>query len=309
VFTIRPSVELCRAGDPPEGYFYPPYAASRKGYWGWTYRDHSSFSVDFNRGSGSTDKGDPVLAAAAGHLVSYEHATGTVTLSHWGGRYRTEYRHMRGIPKRIREWQRRKDAGQDPGRLEIGLLERVGRISDKDAEGAYHLHHVHFEKDEGAPGGYRRIRMSFGGRPFKASRAEAALLQEPADWTSDRMKLPGWRREAPATFRVDVEWADAVAIGGRRGAMAGDGAGGGSTTASVKLRFTVGAGDEEDDPTDPPVAAAKTHSRLGDPRLVRIARRYDGPDVPPGEYSLRYTCRDDRGVESDAFDHTVRVTG
>jgi hypothetical protein len=138
--------------------------------------------------------------------------------------------------------------------------------------------------------------MEFGGKPFRVSLSEAALLQEEDDWTSDQVKQPGWHRDVPATFQVTVAWADAPA--------------GAASSVTKKLHFTVDAAreDDPDDPADLPTVA-KTTSRVGAARVVRVVRRYDGPALNPGSYSLRYRCRDDQGLESEAFDHTVQITG
>lgn len=154
--TIRtPDDEIHRPG-----YYLPPFAPG-KNYQGATYPGHSDFSVDFNRrtpaGGWLDDTGDPVLAAADGTVAEVDKGDGLVMLNHFGGLYRTEYRHMTNIPVKVGQKVQRGD--------------RVGNIGNVAGDGrsfGAHLHHVHYRRDKaGAP--WRRVRMTFEDKPVPTS--------------------------------------------------------------------------------------------------------------------------------------------
>ncbi len=145
------------------GYYYPPF---REGWWyqGATYGGHSDGSVDWNRrtknGGWMNDLGDPVLAAADGTVSSIDKATGTVYLVHFGGFYRTEYRHMRMV--NVKDGQK-VERGDKIG--EIGAEGITGRVPSP------HLHHVHFKRDslQETWGDRHRVKQRFYGRAIDAS--------------------------------------------------------------------------------------------------------------------------------------------
>lgn len=142
------------------GYYLPPFAEGRN-YQGITYPGHSDHSVDFNRrtpsGGWLDDTGDPVYAAADGTVAEVDKANGLVMLNHWGGRYRTEYRHMTAIPVKVGDKVQRGD--------------RVGSIGNVAGDGrsfGAHLHHVHWKRAKtSAP--WERTRMTFEGKPIATS--------------------------------------------------------------------------------------------------------------------------------------------
>lgn len=142
------------------GYFYPPF---REGwnYQGATYGGHTDHSVDFNRrtptGGWLEDDGHPVYAAADGHVSEVDEGDGLVMLNHWGGLYRTEYRHMKDIPVKV---------GQ---KVERG--DRIGSIGNVAGDGrsfGSHLHHVHYRRDS-TEEPWRRVKMRLEGKPIATS--------------------------------------------------------------------------------------------------------------------------------------------
>jgi hypothetical protein len=151
------------------GYFYPPF---REGwnYQGATYGKrivdgetrpgHSNYATDFNRrtlaGGWLEDTGDPVYAAADGTVTEVDKADGVVLLNHWGGEYRTEYRHMQNIAVRDGEKVKRGDK-----------LGEVGNVAGSGSSFGAHLHHKHLRRN--AAGVYEPIKMTFEDKPVAAS--------------------------------------------------------------------------------------------------------------------------------------------
>lgn len=154
--TIRtPEDEVTTAG-----HYYPPF---REGwtYQGATYAGHSDWSVDWNRrtptGGWLEDTGDPVLAAADGTVSEVDKGDGLVMVNHWGGLYRTEYRHMQNIV--VKEGQK------------VDRSDRLGSIGNVAGDGrsfGAHLHHVHYRRDTTASP-WKRVRMTFEGKPVGPS--------------------------------------------------------------------------------------------------------------------------------------------
>jgi hypothetical protein len=135
------------------GWFTPPFKEGWT-YQGATYPGHSDFSVDWNRrtpsGGWLDDTGDPVLAVAEGTVSVVDKAEGLVMVDHPGG-YRTEYRHMTGIPVKVGQKVQRSD--------------RVGSIGNVAGDGrsfGAHLHHVHWKDG-------KRIKQRFEGEPVEVS--------------------------------------------------------------------------------------------------------------------------------------------
>ena len=148
------------------GYFLPPFKEGWT-YQGVTYAGHSDFAVDFNRrtpeGGWLDDRGDPVLAAAAGRVVSVNVLAGFVTLQHKGG-HRTEYGHMQ--PVEVSRGQR------------VQRGERIGRIGEAgNAPNGTHLHHRHYTRTAGL--GWRPVKMTFAGEPVTVSVASDG---KPESW-------------------------------------------------------------------------------------------------------------------------------
>jgi murein DD-endopeptidase MepM/ murein hydrolase activator NlpD len=162
------------------GVFYPPF---REGWWyeGATYAGHSNYSVDWNRrtatGGYIEDRGDPVLAAADGTVAEVDRFNGLVMLNHFGGLWRTEYRHMEGITVAVGEKVRRGD--------------RIGSIGNVSGDGRSlgpHLHHVHWRRDHTGEA-FRRTKMAFLGRPVETSVADSDT------------RPPTWRPPAPVRLQ------------------------------------------------------------------------------------------------------------
>lgn len=82
-------------GNLPAGTFKPPFRCGLS-YWGLTYPTHTAYAVDFNRGGGNDDLGDPVLASAEGDVYYILPKNGQVHIRHKNG-YITIYAHMRNI--------------------------------------------------------------------------------------------------------------------------------------------------------------------------------------------------------------------
>jgi hypothetical protein len=163
--TIRtPEDEIDRPG-----YFYPPF---NEGWWyqGATYAGHSDFATDFNRrtknGGWLDDRGDPVRAIADGTVAEVQPADGTVFLNHFGGTYRSEYRHME--PVTVKE-------GQKVQRGDI--LGRIGEAGN--APNGTHLHHRHFKKVNGV---WKPIKMRFYDRDIAASVFDSDTRPASGDW-------------------------------------------------------------------------------------------------------------------------------
>lgn len=145
------------------GWFLPPFKAGWT-YQGATYSGHSDYAVDFNRrtpsGAWLDDRGDPVLAAAAGTVKETTPVDGYVLITHPGG-YATEYRHMQ--PVRVKPGQK----------VERGDL--IGNIGEAgNAPNGTHLHHRQYK--DGKP-----IQMTFEGKPVSTSVSDSDT--RPAGWT------------------------------------------------------------------------------------------------------------------------------
>ena len=153
------------------GHYYPPF---RENWWyqGQTYPGHSNFAIDWNRrtktGGWLDDTGDPVLAAADGTVAEVDPREGLVMLTHWGGLYRTEYRHMTGPFPKVGDKVNRGD--------------RIGSIGNVAGDGrsfGAHLHHVHYRRDDKtAP--WRRVKQSFYGKPLEVSVSDSDT--KPTSW-------------------------------------------------------------------------------------------------------------------------------
>ena len=155
------------------GYFYPPFKEGLT-YEGQTYGGHTDYSVDWNRrtpsGGWLEDRGDPVLAAQDGTVSAIEASNGAVFVNHFGGTYRTEYRHMDPVLVKI---------GQKVNRGDI--VGRIGAVGISPSSGftpSPHLHHVHWKKVNGE---WRRIQQSFEGKAIRVSVGDSD--SRPKEWT------------------------------------------------------------------------------------------------------------------------------
>lgn len=163
--TIRtPEDEQDQPGD-----FYPPFT---EGWWyqGQTYAGHSDFAVDWNRrtrtGGWLDDRGDPVLAAADGTVAETTPVDGYVAIDHYGGLWRTEYRHMQPVSVKPGDKVQRGD--------------RIGSIGEAgNAPNGTHLHHVHYRRDKvGQP--WKAVKQRFLGQPVEVSVSDSDT--RPAGW-------------------------------------------------------------------------------------------------------------------------------
>lgn len=149
------------------GYFYPPF---REGWWyqGQTYSGHSDFAVDWNRrtrtGGWLDDRGDPVLAAADGTVAEVTPVDGYVAIDHWGGTYRSEYRHMQPVTVKVGDKVQRGD--------------RIGSIGEAgNAPNGTHLHHRQYRR---VGSEWRPIKQRFLGKPVEVSVSDSDT--RPAGW-------------------------------------------------------------------------------------------------------------------------------
>lgn len=151
--------------------FVPPFTEGWY-YLGATYAGHSDYSVDFNRrtrnGGWMDDTGDPVLAAANGTVSEVDKRDGLVMVNHFGGRYRTEYRHMSDITVRVGQRVKRGDR-----------LGSIGNVAGDGRSFGAHLHHVHYRRAK-ATAPWRRRQMRFYGEPLEVS---APSGNKPDGWT------------------------------------------------------------------------------------------------------------------------------
>lgn len=140
------------SGGGPPGVFKNPFKCGLS-YWGWTYPTHSAYSVDFNRGSGYDDYGDPVRASADGKVDYVLYSHGQVQINHAGG-YQTIYAHMKNINVKKGDM--------------VVLGQKIGEIGDVGAPGQSHLHYNQARNGV-------RIKVAFDSVPYSAS------LFHPAD--------------------------------------------------------------------------------------------------------------------------------
>jgi hypothetical protein len=287
--TITPTVPLLRLGRLPAGYFFPPFATFTtppRGYQGRTYGTdvspsgemHSPFAIDFNRGQGPTNRGDPVLAAQPGRVIRVsrsEAGKGTVWIRHRGD-FMTQYTHMTDIPERFGDGDFTGADGPRPGAM-VALLDEVGRIGDVGAPDAFHLHHRHHHRK--VDGEWQPVQMSFGKVPYELSRAHVPPGMEIKSTTN----LRGWTRSKKARMGVTVQFPDGREA--RRG-----------------LSFTVSASPSGPAADDPGCGVVPIRVAIGIP--------YEGAELPPGDYVVRYRATDDRGQTGPfAFDESLTIVG
>jgi hypothetical protein len=159
--------------DEPEdkpGTFYPPFHEGWT-YQGATYAGHSDFATDWNRrtpsGGWLDDRGDPVLAAADGTVAEVTPVDGYVAIDHYGGTWRTEYRHMQPVRVKVGDKVKRGD--------------RIGDIGEAgNAPNGTHLHHRQYHRDK--PGqAWKAVKMRFDGKPIGPSVGDSDT--RPEGWT------------------------------------------------------------------------------------------------------------------------------
>jgi hypothetical protein len=186
----------------------------------------------------------------------------------------TQYTHMTDIPERFGDGDFTGPDGPRPG-AQVRLLEEVGRISDVGAEDAFHLHHRHHHRK--IDGEWQPVQMSFGKVPYEVSRATVP----PGKVIKSTSNIRGWTRSKKARLGVTVRFPDGREA--RRG-----------------LSFTVSAS---------PMPPSSQDLGCGvEPITVAIGLPYDGPELPPGDYVVRYRATDDRGQTGMfAFDKSLTV--
>lgn len=139
-------VEVIDPGDSTPGDFRSPFKCGLA-YWGDTYAGHSAYSVDFNRGGGYDDFGDPVLASAPGKVRYILWDYGQVHITH-SGNYETVYVHMKNITVRVGD--------------QVVRGQKIGEVGDTHAPGQSHLHVNHVRNGQ-------RIQVSYHGKPYPTS--------------------------------------------------------------------------------------------------------------------------------------------
>jgi hypothetical protein len=142
------------------GWFTAPFKEGWH-YLGATYPGHSDYAVDWNRrtqnGGWLDDTGDPVLAAADGTVAVADPVDGLVLLNHYGGLYRTEYRHMTDIKVKPGDKVQRSDR-----------LGSIGNVAGSGASFGAHLHHRHWKRDT-TRSPWRPVKMRFEDKPVESS--------------------------------------------------------------------------------------------------------------------------------------------
>lgn len=162
--------------DDDRGWFWLPFSEG-EWYQGATYPGHSDFATDWNLrtklGGWLDDRGKPVRAMADGTVADVQPADGTVFINHWGGTYRSEYRHMEPVLVKV---------GQKVERGDI-----IGRIGDAgNAPNGPHLHTRQYKKVSGV---WKPIKQSYEGKEIG-----------PSVWNSDSQ--PGsWDPPAPVLMQ------------------------------------------------------------------------------------------------------------
>ena len=287
---VTPAGRLRRTNElakPRGDVLYPPFDSHLDGmertpqnrlrYSALTGANHNSpedrFAVDFNFRFGSANLGEWVLAAAGGKVQEVDREVeGKVVIRHnqFDPPIETVYAHMDPILPEIIV-----DERVDP-------LQRIGRIDSKHATLSIspHLHHQH----RSVNGDGVKMRLLIGDRMTEIGVSKPAPTVAE---TWDR-KVSGWDRprglaDARMTVRV------------RR-------ASDGRLSAANRLRFVVAPRGAVVTASPGPLGPA---SGPGGPD---IAYAFDGPDLEPGKYSLRYRVQDGSGAQSDwAHDDSVVV--
>ena len=287
-FQFRPSRRLRRsgrAGKPRrKDVFYPPFDshlpdmprsdASRISYTALTHPGHDEqdrYAVDFNWGAGAADRGHWVRAAAAGRVSKVDRANGQVHIQH---------------PQLDRQgaWET-VYAHLDPVLVKPGqrvrAQQRIGRIGSRYHGSGAISPHLHFQQRRDGEPVTMRLLVEGEEIPVDISRRSPTGIER---W--DR-PVPGWLRpRGPAPARLLVRARDAAT---------------GRWSAWNDLRFILAT---KDDPAlDEQAGAFGTVDADTD-----IAFDYNGPEVEPGAYTVRYRAIGDGGTRTPwAYDRSVRV--
>lgn len=141
------ATDAAAAANPRPTFQMPfPCGAKRQGQ---TYDNHggrgNTFPLDFNRGGGNEDEGDPVVASAAGKVIRTVRDDGAkiVVIRH-NPVWTTDYRHLSKFVA--------KDGAEVKRGATIGLVGRTGTASA----------HLHYEQQKnGVP-----VAIRFDGKPL-----------------------------------------------------------------------------------------------------------------------------------------------
>jgi hypothetical protein len=286
---FTPAKRLRRSGElakPRGDVLYPPFdshlaglprsAETRIRYSALTGDHHNDpfnrFAVDFNFGSMAANLGEWVLAAAGGRVEEVDKLLdGKVRIVHnqFDPPIETLYAHMDPILDAIKVGEH------------VDPLQRIGRIDSKhhSMQISPHLHHQHLRNGDGVP-----MRLLIGDKMTEIPVSKRAPV---VDETWEKL-VSGWDRprglaRARLTARV------------RR-------ASDGRWSAANRLRFVVAPRGADVPPA--PVTLGPADAPAGSD----IAYAFDGPDVEPGKYSLRYRVHGSSGAQSDwAHDDSVVV--
>jgi len=289
---FRPEAKLRRTGRPGparrKGVFYPPFdshaadvaqsADSRVRFSALTHAAHvneDAFAVDFNFGSGDDDRGHWVRAAAAGKVSKVVEDNGQVHIEHplfdGKARYETIYAHMSDIQVKPLEW--------------VSAQQRIGRIGSTyygDSVISPHLHHQHRRKGEPI-----KMRLYVGGKvaPISISKADGGKRPQRESGT-----IAGWvQPNGLARARLSLRTRDAETQ---------------KMSRLQRLFFRIAARGQEL-PDEPYPASAE---EAVDGAAPMIAITYDGPQLDPGDYSVRYRAVSDAGDETPwGYDHSLVV--
>lgn len=136
--------------EPRRPLFEMPYpcGATRQGA---TYNGHGNgnYPLDFNRGSGNDDLGDPVRASAGGRVQRYVRSDGAkIVVIHHNSEWATDYRHLSRFRVRDGAWVRQ---GQ--------LIGHVGKTGTSYA-------HLHYEQQRKTGGDRVAQHIRFRGKPL-----------------------------------------------------------------------------------------------------------------------------------------------
>jgi hypothetical protein len=285
---FRPEERLRRSGQRSpvrrSGVFYPPFEShlphmprsedSRIRYSALTHAGHDeqdAYAVDFNWGSGGADRGHWVRSAAAGRVSKVDPANGEVHIKHprFDGASTYETIYAHLDPVLVKEGQR------------VRAQQRIGKIGSTyygSTSISPHLHHQHLK--DGKP---VKMNLLIDGEmtPIGVSRKNP---NRTIVWDK---KVPGWiRPRGPAAARLAV-----------RTRRASDG----QWSRPNGLHFVVATGKD---------AVPDDQDALFDagPGTEAIAFDYNGPEVQPGEYTLRYRALGDAGTRTPwAYDRSVVV--
>lgn len=287
-FELRPDRRLRRSGRPGKprrkDVFYPPFDShlpgmprtpdSRISYRALSHPGHDEqdeYAVDFNWGSGAADRGHWVLAAADGRVSKVDRANGQVHLEHpdLEREGRWETVYAHMDPLLVKRGQR------------VKALERIGRIGSRYHGRGPISPHLHFQqRKDGRP---VKMQLLIDGEevPIGVSR------KRPSRTIAWERTIPGWQRPTgPAPARLAVRTRNVAD---------------GRWSPRNELRFTLVA---KDDP-----ALAEQGGSFGTVDAdTDIALDYDGPEMPPGDYTFRYRATGDGGTTTPwAYDRSVTV--